>query len=95
MAIMIETIGDFRRAIRNGPYAWPGGYPCYFVMSDGGALSFAAAKANIRDILETFTVEGAIYQTGWRPVALEINWEDGALTCDHTGALIECAYGDD
>jgi hypothetical protein len=25
------------------PYAWPGGYPRYFVTSDGAALSFKAA----------------------------------------------------
>jgi len=31
----IETISDFRKAMRHGPYAWPGGYPCYFIMGDG------------------------------------------------------------
>jgi len=33
----IESISDFRAAIRNGAYAWPGGYPMFFVMADGGA----------------------------------------------------------
>ena len=29
--MLINSISDFRRAIHNGPYAWPGGYPLYFI----------------------------------------------------------------
>jgi hypothetical protein len=28
------------------PYAWPGGYPRFFITNDGEALSFAAAREN-------------------------------------------------
>jgi hypothetical protein len=86
----IKTISDFRAAIRNGAYAWPGGYPIYFITADGGALSFAAAKAERRQII------GAIRHDdnfgGWKIVAAEINWEDQDLICDHTGEKIEAAY---
>ena len=44
-------------------------------------------------------IAGAIghrqWQSGWRIVAAEINWEDKDLVCDHTGEPIECAYGND
>lgn len=33
---MAYTISDFRRDIRQ-PFAWPGGYPRYFVTNDGAA----------------------------------------------------------
>ncbi len=85
----INSISDFRRAMRNGPYAWPGCYPCYFITSDGAALSFEAAKKERRNILESIAHR---LDDGWRVVAVEINWEDGQLTCDHTGERIESAY---
>lgn len=92
--MLIETIADFRAAMRSGPYAWPGGYPRYFVLSDGEALSFAAARNNIREILEAlvdYRTMGENEDSGWRPVGVEINWEDNDLTCAHSGELIECA----
>jgi hypothetical protein len=88
----IETVHDFRRAIRSGPYAWPGGYPVYFICSDGGALSFAAARDNRRAILEAIASRS---RDGWRVVASDINFEDTELVCDHTGQRIESAYGED
>ena len=85
---MAYSISDFRRDIRR-PYAWPGGYPLFFVTSDGEALSFAAARAQRRNILEA--ISGG-YNDGWRIVGAQINWEDADLTCAHTGAPIESAY---
>lgn len=86
----IETVGDFRRAMRHGPYAWPGGYPCYFITADGAALSFEAAKAERRQVI--WCISNKLNEGGWRIVAMDINWEDRDLTCDHTGKQIECAY---
>lgn len=88
----VKTISDFRRAYRAGPYAWPGGYPTFWITSDGEALSWAAVKAERRQIL------GAIHDrdnSGWRVVAVEINYEDPALYCAHTGDRIESAYAED
>jgi hypothetical protein len=100
--MQINNISDFRRAMRNGPYAWPGGYPCFFVMSDGEAISFKAAKENIREILEDlraycddYRSSGFAYTTDWRPIAFEINYEDASLYCAHTGERIESAYAED
>lgn len=89
--MQIETISDFRKAIRAGAWAWPGGYPKFFITSDGGALCFEAAKEQRRCILEAIASDA---RDGWRVVAVEINWEDSELVCDHSGELIESAYGE-
>lgn len=88
----IKTVGDLRRAIRHGKYAWPGGYPCYFITSDGAALSFEAVKEEIRQVIWSI---GHNINDGWRVVAMDVNWEDTELMCEHTGKRIESAYGDD
>ena len=90
----IKTISDFRKAVRSGPYAWPGGYPCYFIMADGEALSFKAAKAERRLLLHAIA-HPEYLDKQWLPVAFEINWEDGDLLCSHTGERIESAYAED
>lgn len=87
---MAYQISDFRKDIRE-PFAWPGGYPRFFVCSDGEPLSFAVARENKRLILES--IRGG-YDDGWRIVACEINWEDSELACAHSGEYIESAYGD-
>jgi hypothetical protein len=88
MNIQRYTVSDFRRDIRQ-PFAWPGGYPRYFICADGEALSFKAAKAERRNILEAIRDSDG---TGWQVVACEINWEDSDLICSHTNERIEPAY---
>jgi hypothetical protein len=87
------TISQFRAAMRSGPYAWPCGYPLFFVTEDGGILSFKAARECRREILSA--LDRGDSRSGWAVVAVDINYEDHELTCDHTGERIECAYGDD
>lgn len=91
--MLIKTISDFRHAVRNGPYAWPGGYPCYWVMADGESVAFSVCKKERRNMLEALTTPQR-NSDDWRPVALEINWEDSDLYCAHTGAKIESAYAE-
>lgn len=87
---LIDSISDFRREYRAGPYAWPGGYPKYFVMQDGEAISFSVAKTERRQILEAF--DGSNSQ--WRVIGVEINWEDADLYCAHTNERIPSAYAE-
>jgi hypothetical protein len=75
------------------PYAWPGGYPRYFVCSDGAALSYAAAKAQSWQIRHAIRTNNPT--SGWRVDGCEVNWENPDLYCDHTGARIESAYAED
>lgn len=90
--MIINTVSDFRKAYRAGPYAWPGGYPVFFITSDGATLSFKAAKLERRNILEAIAHK---QNDGWRVVARDINWEDPALFCEHTNERIESAYAED
>lgn len=89
----IKHVFDFNKALEVGPYAWPGGYPHYFITSDCEALSFSAAQENaglVRDAIITNDKHG-----GWKVIAMTINWEDETLTCSHTDERIESAYGED
>lgn len=86
----IETVSDFRKAMRHGQYAWPGGYQCYFITADGAAISFEAARSERRQIIDAIGHQQT--WSGWRIVAMGINWEETGLTCEHTGKLIPAAY---
>ncbi len=76
--------------MKQGPFAWPGGYPLYFVCSDGEALSFDAARKNASCI--THALRDPWDKSGWRVIGAEVNWEDPSLMCAHTGKPIEAAY---
>jgi hypothetical protein len=83
---------DLKNALRSGPFAWPGGYPLFFVTSDGAALSFDAVRENIRSVI--WSIRNGV-NDGWRVVGCDVNWEDFELFCDHTGNRIESAYAED
>jgi hypothetical protein len=58
-------------------YAWPGGYPLYYIDGEDDVLCPRCANRT-----------GAS-QTA---VEYDINWEDPELTCDDCGTVIKCAY---
>ena len=87
----IETTAELKSTLRAGPYVWPGGYPLFFFTSDGGALSFKTVRDELRQVLDS--IRHGI-DDGWRVVGCGINWEDTSLFDDHTGDLIESAYGE-
>lgn len=90
----INTVEEFDAVLANGAWAWPGGYPIYFLCYDGEALSFEAAEENAE--LVRSAIKDKDRHSGWFVVAHEINWEDTEMYCSHTNELIECAYpGDD
>lgn len=82
---------ELKQALRDGPYAWPGGYPKYFVTSDGEALSFAAVRAEFRQVMNAVRHR---LNDGWRVISVDINWENPELYCAHTGERIESAYAE-
>jgi hypothetical protein len=75
------------------PYAWPGGYPRYFICADGEALSFPEAEHNKALIVDA--INGDPFNSEWRVVGCEINWEDQDLICVSSGERIQSAYGED
>jgi hypothetical protein len=83
------TISDFRRDMRYGAYAWPGGYQRFFLTDDGECLSLEAARENRRLILDSIA-NG--HRDGWRIVGCDINWEDADMVCAHTGKPIPASY---
>lgn len=88
----LETLADVKATLRAGGFAWPGGYPLYFITRDGAALSFAAVQAQFRQVASDFMDDTS---SGWRVEAVTTNEEDSELRCDHTGELIPSAYGDE
>lgn len=87
----IRTLTDFKAALRYGQYTQLGGYPMYFVVSDGEPLSFEAARENFRQIADSIAHR---HNDGWRIVGLDVNYEDEDLVCAHTGKRIPSAYGE-
>ncbi len=85
----IDTVKDFKTTLRS-PYAWPGGYPRYFITSDGATLSMKTAQEEFRLIASAIKDKR---DDGWRVTCCGINWEDTDLIDDHSGKLIESAYG--
>ncbi len=85
------TVKDMKVQLRAGQFAFPGGYPLYFLTSDGEALSFEAVRSQFKQVCQSIKHR---YQDGWQVVACDVNWEDGDLTCAHTGKRIESAYAD-
>lgn len=68
-------------------YAWPGGYPLYYITKDCGVLCPKCVNENIELLSDP-------YDPQWYIVGYDINYEDSDLYCDHCGERIESAYGD-
>lgn len=82
----ISSFADVKACLRAGAYTFPGCYPLYFVCRDGSALSFESACKNIDSICAN--------DSDWHIVACQVNWEDSDLRCEHSGELIQSAYGE-
>lgn len=82
---------QIRALLRSGPYAWPGGYPMFFLADDCEALCFDCVKSNYRIISHSTRHK---MHDGWQLIRAEINWEDDSLTCAHCDKRIESAYSD-
>ncbi len=79
---------DVKAFIRR-PYTWPGGYPMFLVMNDGGTMCKDCARSEWPLICDSIRSDTA---DGWSPSATMINWEDTELSCDHCYRLIESVY---
>lgn len=78
-----DRIRDLMRANKGElpKYSWPGCYPMYYYDSDNNLLCQPCAMKN-----DEFD----------KPLmALEINYEDAGLYCDHCGERIESAYAEE
>lgn len=69
-------------------WAWPGGYPIFYVVKDHGVLCPHCANAELPRTLDPDDDQFFIVDS-------DINYEDPRLYCDHCGTQIECAYPGD
>ena len=90
LAVMTIQSKSLRLAdqLSTSPYAWPGGYPLFAITNDGAALCKHCAKS------ERSSIGTTTGSDGWTVEALDVNWEDPDLCCDHCGARIESAYAE-
>ena len=84
-----QTLEKVKDAIRN-PFAWPGGYPVYTVMSDGELLCPDCARENYKLIVQATKDQ---LRDGWQPEGSMILYE-GSSYCCHCGKDLESAYGE-
>ena len=84
---IVEQVKNFAR---NG-YAWPGGYPLFALCKDGGYLCKECVKNEFKTILDSTIKHNA---DDWDVVAVDVNWEDSSMYCDHCSSIIESAYGE-
>jgi hypothetical protein len=89
-----RTVSDLKANFHKGranAYAWPGGYPLYYLTSDGGVLCPACVTKERQQIFRS-THEHA--HDGWAVEAVDVNYEDSELYCDNCNKRIESAYAE-
>ena len=84
----VAVAADVKATLRAGGFAWPGGYPLYFVASDGEAMSFDSVRAELCNVLRAVRERS---RDGWRVVGVDVNYEE-RLYCAHSGEPIPSAY---
>ena len=88
----LEALRDAKHVARER-FAWPGGYPLFLIMENGGVLCPACIKSEWKQIARNTLTYRRGHCTGWESAGGAINWEDPALFCDHCNAHIPSAYG--
>jgi len=72
-------------------YAWPGGYPMFYIAADNGVLCPDCANSAECKQAEIDCQD----DKQWLIVNYDINYEDNCLFCDNCNKQIESAYGPD
>ena len=67
-------------------YAFPGGYPIYYLSRDNGVLCPECANDYKK---------GRDNEEQLKPVEVDINYENDSLYCDNCGRRVESAYAED
>jgi len=89
----ITNTQELKQALRAGPYAWPGGYPTFFLAADGEPLCHKCVRRGFKSVL--WEMHKPKQGDMFRVIAHEINYEDAALHCAHCEEPIESAYGEE
>ena len=84
---MQELLKEMREKGEYDYYAWPGGYPFFYITEDGGILCPKCCNENNELLNDEFDKQ-------WFVIGYEVNWEDDNIYCDHCYEKIESAYGE-
>jgi hypothetical protein len=82
-----QKTAEFKEFVRH-PYTWPGCYPLFAIMADGGCICKKCATDNAKLILSATRQN---WDKSWKFETAEVNWES-VIYCDNCGDLIESAY---
>jgi hypothetical protein len=74
-------------------FAWPGGYPLYYLTYDNAVLCPACVNAEI--VRVDAEIKSQDRNDQFRVVGADVNYEDTSLFCDNCDKLIESAYGEE
>ena len=82
-------VKEFAAALRQGPYAWPGGYAVIFLACDGESICYKCAHKNRHQICESIREHS---HDGWRLEGAFINYEDPDDYCANCNEHLEPEY---
>lgn len=86
----INNLETLKMVLRNGPYAWPGGYPLYLVDIEGDCYHIDCVRRIFRGVVaDTKYRNGGYIMTN-----VEVNWENTAMWCYECHEIIDSAYGE-
>ena len=85
---MNEYLKEMKEKGEYDYYAWPGGYPLFYITKDCGVLCPKCCNENKELLNDEFDKQ-------WFVIAYEINYEDETMYCDHCNEKIESAYGEE
>jgi hypothetical protein len=85
------SLSEIKKLLRAGPYAWPGGYPLYFVMGDGTPASFSGVRNEWKRICRAYLDQSDCFEADWLIIGCEINWDE-EMICELSHDLIPAAY---
>jgi hypothetical protein len=75
-------------------FAWPGGYPIYYLAADNGCFCPDCANGKNGSLCQFPTLDPECPDDRqWRIVGQDVHWEGEPIICDNCGAAIESAYG--
>lgn len=72
-------------------YAWPGGYPVYYVTADNSVICPSCANGNL-ELTTAKPADMENYDRQWAIVDYDVNYEDVFCQCDNCNKYIDPAY---
>lgn len=90
--MIINNVREYKETLRQGQFAWPGGYQCFLVTRYGDTLCYACGRKEFRNIVLAIRHKD---DASWHVVGADVNWEDNDLFCDNCNTKIPASYGED